>query len=323
MKMCRYKKALILGIILLIAVISTNDFIVPVKGATREDMPEANVLLLCRRGTNPITVALGLDDKIQVTKVVKSYTASDDLRAVNFANIDVVIIDSFLPEGSDLAYLISRISSSKAGVLFFGGKYPEASVKSFSRMLPVDIDPYEVQNDEYFTVELSEEQANLADMYKTTYSMFATRIAWTSMTIMYDRTITYGTKSSAVTIAEITGTSEPVISFWTYMGSKVFYISMGTIDDWNDNFDDWAYFNYLMYIIVYSLYGLEPEQIETYREWPWSPIPHLTEIIIWIGFLVFLWVFNFVFFLKVGKKKKSAKSKEKTTKSTVPDKEKI
>ena len=56
--------------------------------------------------------------------------------------------------------------------------------------------------------------------------------------------------------------------------------------------------------MVYDIKGLNPEEIESYADWPWSPIPHQREAIIWMVFVGSLWVFNFTLFFVLRRKSK-------------------
>jgi hypothetical protein len=46
----------------------------------------------------------------------------------------------------------------------------------------------------------------------------------------------------------------------------------------------------------------DPNTIESYSDWPYSPIPHVAEATLWMIFVVGLWIFNFFLFFTLGKK---------------------
>jgi hypothetical protein len=52
---------------------------------------------------------------------------------------------------------------------------------------------------------------------------------------------------------------------------------------------------------------IDSTMINTYAQWPLSPIPHAAEATWWMIFVASLWVFNFVLFFTLGKKKKGAR----------------
>jgi hypothetical protein len=75
----------------------------------------------------------------------------------------------------------------------------------------------------------------------------------------------------------------------------------------NKPFYLWPYFNFFLFQSARFLGGgLSTTDIDTYAEWPFSPIPHQTEATLWMTFVAGLWVFNFVLFFTLGRKKKSA-----------------
>ncbi|MHA1896102.1 MAG: hypothetical protein ACTSU2_01800 [Promethearchaeota archaeon] len=175
--------------------------------------------------------------------------------------------------------------------------------------------PYEIRSNEV-QVSVSDAQSALPVEKQ---SMYVTRIAWQSCPLLYDRILTYAPKANASTLVQVPNTKEPLMVEWNYSGDasiRIIYLSPGTgkyyeyskgkyeLNEWNKPFRLWPYFNYLMYLMVYDVKGLSPDQIETYAEWPWSPIPHQHEAAIWMTFVAGLWIFNFVLFFSLGKKKR-------------------
>lgn len=142
-------------------------------------------------------------------------------------------------------------------------------------------------------------------------------IAWGSCPLLKDRIQTYGAKPGAQIVIQRPSTKEPVIVKWTVSspasgraGDQVMYISTGTLnpkdtDEWNKPFYLWPYFNYFMYVTLYHLkVDYEDDAIESYADWPFSPIPHEREAALWMIFVASLWVFNFVLFFWLGRKKR-------------------
>ncbi|MHA1699924.1 MAG: hypothetical protein ACTSWN_13870, partial [Promethearchaeota archaeon] len=140
---------------------------------------------------------------------------------------------------------------------------------------------------------------------------------------------------------------EPLVVFNTYGLGRVLWISMGVgfikanfsrynttgigpfwnrtrieeegstfiVDnEWNKPFYLWPYFNYFIYQSAMYLSNHSANEIDTYAKWPYSPIPHETEATIWMIFVAGLWVFNFVLFFSLGKRKKKRKEGEKEEK---------
>ncbi len=87
----------------------------------------------------------------------------------------------------------------------------------------------------------------------------------------------------------------------------------------NKPFYLWPYFNYFVFQSIRYLSNefSYASEIDTYAQWPHSPIPHETEATIWMIFVAGLWVFNFVLFFTLGKKKKSASRETLATEPAV------
>ncbi len=153
------------------------------------------------------------------------------------------------------------------------------------------------------------------------------RIAWGSCPLLGERIQTYAPRnvSTDYTIVEVPSTKEPLIIMrnGTTKG-RVMYISAGTFiqtktwdenkkDEWNKAFALWPYFNYMMYLMVRWLdpQVTNPSTIESYADWPFSPIPHFWDAVAWMVFIASLWVFNFILFFKLGRS-----SRKRTTAAT-------
>ncbi|MFX0098690.1 MAG: hypothetical protein ACFFCS_03850 [Candidatus Hodarchaeota archaeon] len=151
---------------------------------------------------------------------------------------------------------------------------------------------------------------------------------------------------------------EPLVTYWQYGAGKVLFMSMGVglirsfffqyeisgigpewrripipdtqeehtpSDGWNKPFYLWPYFNFFIYQSAMYLGGKSASNIQTYADWAYSPIPHDTEIVLWMTFVAGLWVFNFVLFFTLGRKKKREEeikpivSEEEKPKEDVPE----
>ncbi len=150
------------------------------------------------------------------------------------------------------------------------------------------------------------------------------RIAWGSCPLLKERIQTYATRNTATdyTVVEVPSTKEPLIIMRNGTATgRVMYISPGTyiqtktwdenkVDDWNKAFALWPYFNYMMYLMVR---WLDPQTtdfkaIESYADWPFSPIPHFWDAVSWMAFVAGLWVFNFILFFKLGRASRKRKA---------------
>ncbi|HMF30376.1 MAG TPA: hypothetical protein VKK79_03115 [Candidatus Lokiarchaeia archaeon] len=143
------------------------------------------------------------------------------------------------------------------------------------------------------------------------------RIAWGSCPLLGERIQTFAPVNNATdtVLVQVPSTLEPLIIMRNETDQgRVMYFSPGTfvqnetwnggtLDAWNKPFYLWPYFNYLMYLTVRWLDpAVNPNTIESYADWPYSPIPHVAEATLWIIFCAGLWVFNFFLFFILGKK---------------------
>lgn len=153
-------------------------------------------------------------------------------------------------------------------------------------------------------------------------TQFIQSIAWQSCPLLKQRFSTFANKKGANTLVEVPDTKEPLIvvgnvkDFTTINKNiQVIYISTGldvykTEDgqdaEMNTAFKLWPYFNYFMYLSVfYCSNSFDNANLETYAQWPYSPIPHEREATIWMTFVAVLWVFNFALFFSLSRKKKA------------------
>ena len=159
-------------------------------------------------------------------------------------------------------------------------------------------------------------------------TLFVQSIAWQSCPLLRHRFSTFAKKQGANTLVEVPDTKEPLIVIgnlkdYTDINKNimVMFISTGVAQyydysrnetkEMNTAFKLWPYFNYFMYLSVfYCTNSFDRNNLETYAQWPYSPIPHEREATLWMMFVAFLWVFNFALFFYLGKKKKADRSVE-------------
>jgi len=173
------------------------------------------------------------------------------------------------------------------------------------------------------TIAVSDEENALNETDRT---IFTRNIAWTSCPVLSLRVFTFSKMPKARTLVEIPDTSEPLVVLAncsdltpTTSLSQVIYISMGlgniTFEngksaEMNIPFALWPYFNYLMFLCVFYMDAdFAKANLESYSDWPYSPIPHEKEAGMWMTFVAALWIFNFTLFFTLGKKKKAKDAK--------------
>jgi hypothetical protein len=142
---------------------------------------------------------------------------------------------------------------------------------------------------------------------------------------------------------------EPLVAYRAHGSGKVLWVSMctgytfatfarfttqgtgpywnrtvipGTIEyhstEANKPFYLWPYFNYFLYQSSLFLANKMASEIDTYAMWPFSPIPHQPEAVAWMTFVAGLWVFNFVLFFTLGRKKGSSRAAAPATPGEKP-----
>jgi len=252
----------------------------------------------------------------------------------NYTENALITISSLLPvefviDRGLLNTTIIEFYLEQSGILVF-------ATDEFYKRLYDQTNFFEIQTND-IQVSVSDEQKALSEENR---SMYVTRIAWESTPLLYERILTYAKKPSATTLIEVPNSKEPLIVTWDQdwngdnESSQVIYISPGVASiwdytegeehEWNTPFRLWPYFNYMLYMMIYDTKGLEPEEIESYADWPWSPIPHRQEAIIWMVFVGSLWVFNFTLFFVLRRKSRKrdlAKSDNSPNLEDLPSKE--
>ncbi len=83
-------------------------------------------------------------------------------------------------------------------------------------------------------------------------------------------------------------------------GSGKISIFTGWMDDtYNSEYKLWPYFNYFLYAILLSN---QNEDIPAYYEWEYSPVPHLFEQLLLLGYIIILTVLALLLFKAVKKR---------------------
>ena len=354
-----------IAISLLILTITLTVFgaiqIAPAR-AEKQFNDEVDVLVLTNRADTKLSapwISLNLDDRINLERFGPKDDTPAAIRNFNFAEIDVVVVDCYLPaQVADVEWLFKAIWENDIGVIFFGGNYSVDALDVFEPMIPAyffsdleainqtleemtagvtgfsdlpeqsyykwfnESEPYSILRDQV-QVSVSDKEEASGDKLP-----FSENIAWQSCPLLRERVSTFAEKDKGYTVVEVPNTNEPLLVLGTMKelsetvdsDAQVLFVSTGvaqineTNDDGEDELKDmnkafslWPYFNYLMYVSIYYLdLDFDNDKIESYADWPWSPIPHEREATLWMTFVGSLWVFNFVLFFALGKKKKKA-----------------
>lgn len=288
----------------------------------------ANVLLFSSERNSALTRSLKIDEEAIDLTILTSDDMSDfdeDL----LKNTDVVIIDRYMPENTDDLTLLRRYingTTDDLGLIMFGAflndeevddDYTDTQIDAISDLLPVSL----ASDTETSTNEASEAhykiQAALEPEIeqekaenKEESHILVRDIAWTSGPLI-SRRLVVEAKSDAKIIVESIDGEYTVLAERKLDndGGLVLFYSMiingknEADKQFNGPFVLWPYFNYLMYVSVFHVNpDFQDSDIQSYAQWPFSPIPHLTEIMMWFSMIAVLWVITFYWFMKMRKK---------------------
>jgi hypothetical protein len=286
----------------------------------RGSRSNSNVILFSRNSDIPLIDSLLVDQDAISLEVVTpdSYDKKilDDLN-----EYDVIIIDRFLPQNlNELQTLKSHIDGTRAnkGLIFFGfleNDFHSLQIQTISDLLPVKINPH--YNDQISTNDTSQEDYKVQitlnnDIANISENSIVKLVAWASCPLIAKRLIVENK-------TENNGIIDSLHSFWEGFilkeirnsliseqkvgtdGGKVLFFSM-EIDENNKPFVLWPYFNYLMYVSIFHVKpGYDDNNIETYQAWSFSPIPHMTEILLWFSMIAVIWIITFYLYFKFKK----------------------
>jgi len=283
----------------------------------------ANVVIFSKGTDTPLITSLNIDtDAINLTVITKdniNQVFNDDL----LKSTHVVIVDRYMPTDiTDLHLLRGFINGTNGtlGLLFFGGlkndltetdDFSDEQINVISQVLPLTLSAsYNVSTDESsnegYKIQIAINSAveNQLITDKANSNLLVRHISWTSSPIISKRILaeTANIKATATQIIESIEGDYSLISEWTISnGGTVIFFGI-LINGYNDPFVVWPYFNYLMYVSVFHANpSFLDTSIESFAEWPFSPIPHLIEIIMWFSMIGVLWIITFRWFFKLKK----------------------
>lgn len=288
----------------------------------------ANVLLFTTEKETALTRSLKIDEEAIDLTLLTSDGMSDfdeDL----LKDIDVIIIDRYMPEKTEDLILLRRYingTTDNLGLIMFGvflndeekdNDFSDSQINAISDLLPVSLS----SDTETSTNETSEANYKIQAALEPDIEqekaenreeshILVRDIAWTSGPLI-SRRLVVEAKSDATIIVESIDGEYTVLAERKLddEGGLVIFYSMivngknEADKQFNGPFVLWPYFNYLMYVSVFHVHpDFQDSDIQSYAQWPYSPIPHLTEIIMWFSMIAVLWVITFYWFVKMRKK---------------------
>ena len=311
----------ILGIVVFVSVL----FSLPSITVYRQH-EQANVVLFSKGEDTSLITSLKIDkEAINLTVITQSNLASlFDENLLKYTN--VIIIDRYMPSNSsDLHLLRSYINGTngRLGLIFFGGikndltlpdDFNDDQINMISPLLPATISPSftlssDNKGDDDYKIQIAMNTAVETQLKNDpeNANILVKHIAWTSCPLISKRMLipSNDIKATATNIIKSIDEKYSILSEWTISsgGGTVIMFSL-LINGYNDPFVLWPYFNYLMYVSVFHTKAdFSDNSIESFAEWPYSPIPHLIEIIMWFSMIGVLWVITIYWFLKFRKRK--------------------
>lgn len=281
-----------------IAIFNYSGLICDVK-AQDDENNHVFVAVLSQDPFSDYINALKLDPRIRITIYDNSNITSfqDSVSDYNTTFIcDFNLLNDMIIEN-----IISNVTNGMG--LFFqtninSETYDTANLNKFSILLPIVIDteidgtPKQVTPDEFGNIKVVVNGSLSSD------NIFLNRIGFTSMPqLLY---LSKSTANSTSTVLLHAKSGEPIIIYGEFGSGKVLAFCGPIKSDTNEHIADWPYFNYLMYFSAMYLSNIDENQIDTYSEWPFSPLPsqNLKIIILIIIVLIICITFGLYFFMK-------------------------
>jgi len=316
------KKSLLIVFSILVGYVLFSVIIYSIPIEEVRDHDQASVILFTNKKDSSLITALEIDSTVIDLIILTEKNVDEKFNENLLKASDVVIIDRFLPENENKILLLKSYingTNSDLGLIFFGGlkndkeeddDFSDLQITLFSDLLPVKLNnDYDVSTDDTSEEDYKIQVAmnNVIEEEKNTNKenahILVRDIAWTSCPLISKRMITE-TKSKGTQIIESIDRDHSILSEWDIDEGGTVLLFTLLINGYNNPFVLWPYFNYLIYA---SVFHVKPEfsdsKIESYAEWPHSPIPHIREIILWFTMIGILWAITFYCFFSMRNKK--------------------
>nr|MDO8088906.1 hypothetical protein [Candidatus Sigynarchaeum springense] len=281
----------------------------------------ANVLVFSTLPSTPLITSLGVDtDAINVTVVTRERLALMSLAQFNttLALADVIFVDRFLPGNiSFLDLLVSHVNGTLGndGLVMFGilqkdstpgnGDFTAAQVNTIAPLLPVDLAAtYVNSTSDSASIDYSI-QVKVTASIPTSSSILTKYIPWGTCPLI-DRRVVVEAKPGATPVITDLVEQKSILSEWVFgpSGARVMFFSMEITEN-NIGFTVFPYFNYLMYVCTFHVTsGYSDDLIESWEEWPYSPIPRGPAVAVWFVMIGALWIITFWIYFKNKKRGK-------------------
>jgi O-antigen/teichoic acid export membrane protein len=192
------------------------------------------------------------------------------------AQAQAIVLNSVIPP--DVAAITDRVAEG-AGLLLIMGK--DVSADQVSALLGPPI-----------AIESKEDALSLIPQEGSADGVLQD-IVWSSAPQVRERSIVTGWIGESIVTGYETG--EPILQ-QAIKGNGPIYIFTPALDGVNTAFQEWPYFNYLIYNLVARLARQSPL---SYADYPASPVPHAGERVVLVVILLLMGVTAIVFFVFV------------------------
>lgn len=315
------RSSLIILLFVLIGYIIFSVLLYSIPIENTRDHEKVNVVLFSNKKDSSLITSLEIDSAIIDLTIITEKNLDKDFNEELLQHSDVVIIDRYMPkEDADILLLKSYINGSndKLGLIFFGGlkndkeedDFSDTQIDLISSVLPVKLDKEskvstdDTSKESYkIQVAMNSELEEEKNENNEEAHILVRDISWTSCPLISKRIIGE-TKSKGTQIIESIEGDYSLLSEWDLDDGGTVVMFTLLVNGYNNPFVLWPYFNYLMYVTIFHVKpGFSDSKIESYAEWPHSPIPHVREIILWFTMIGILWVITFYWFFIMRKKK--------------------
>ena len=216
-------------------------------------MPIWLVLSLLLISTQPVSAGNSLDVYYAGPDgaVSTALTLDKDVKLVReIASADVFVLNGVIPDASAIQ---ARIEQGAGLVLILG---PDLSASNLKSLLGV-------------SAFLDYEESPLSlEVVSTSLDPIGKQIIWTSAPQVRQRHLLTG---SGITPLVAGFEDDSLVLGTMSMGAGRIYLFTAFLNGDNPQFQDWAYFNYLIYLLVESSAGHTPL---SFAKYPASPVPH-------------------------------------------------
>lgn len=277
---------------------------------------ESDVLLLTASDDGKLERSLRIDQETINLAAVLTESNIGEYSIGEFetlvSSVDVIFVNRFLPTDlQKLRILTSYINGtdSDKGMVMFGlmeGDINAAQIEIINPILPVNLTNYINSTEDISNINYEISVKQESGIPEESQILVDT-IQWNSFPSVDRRTKLIARDQANIivsTVPEVTGDDKyTILADWNASASagRVIFFACEIIDK-NIAVPLWPYFNYFVYTCNFHVHpDYVSNSIESFQDWPHSPIPHTLELIGWFTMIGVLWFITFYGFYRVKK----------------------